>query len=157
MTAASIMTKEVLTIPDSGTMLDAFRLLKEKKVRQIPVLDGQNRVMGVITPRALMKAILPKYISDGLVADVKFAPELPDFVSNIDSLARKKVSDLMERDFVAVGPETSTMEVAALLVNPEKHADSVVVMDDGNRLLGIISPWDVFRRLWEYSEKKKKE
>ncbi|MBW7957668.1 MAG: CBS domain-containing protein [Deltaproteobacteria bacterium] len=157
MTAASIMTKEVLTIRDSGTMLDAFRLLKEKKVRQIPVLDGQNRVIGVITPRALMKAILPRYVSDGLVADVKFAPELPDFVKNIDSLARKKVSDLMERDFVTVGPETSTMEVAALLVNPEKHADSVVVVDDMNRLLGIISPWDVFRRLWDYSEKKKKE
>lgn len=156
MTAAGIMTKEVLTIPGSGTMLDAFRLLKEKKVRQIPVLDGQSRVMGVITPRALMKAILPKYVSDGLVADVKFAPELPDFIRNIDSLALKKVVDLMERDFVAVRPETSTMEVAALLVNPGKHADSVLVVDDGNRLLGIISPWDVFRRLWDYSEKKKK-
>lgn len=157
MTAAGIMTKDILIIRDSETMLDAFRLIKEKKVRQIPVLDGQGRVTGVITPRALMKAILPRYISDGLVADVKFAPELPDFVRNIDSLAQKKVSDLMERDFVAVCPETSAMEVAALLVNPEKHADSIIVMDDRRTLLGIISPWDVFRRLWDYSEKKKKE
>lgn len=157
MTAASIMTTDVLTIRDSGTMLDAFRLLREKNVRQIPVLDGQNRVIGVITPRALMKAILPRYVSEGLMADIKFAPELPDFVRNIDSLSLKKVADLMDRDFVAVLPETSTMEVAALLVNPEKHADSVVVVDDRNILLGIISPWDVFRRLWDYSEKKKKE
>lgn len=156
MIAANIMTTKVLTIPESATMYDAFSLVQGARVRQIPILDGQKRVVGVITPRSLMKAILPKYITEGLVADVRFAPELPDFVQNIDLLASKKVSDLLETDFAAVSPETSVMEVAALMVNAKKHVESVLVVDDRKTLLGIISPWDVFKRLWDYSEKNRK-
>lgn len=156
MIASSIMTTKVLTLPASGTMYDAFSLVHEKRVRQIPILDEHGRVAGVITPRSLMKAVLPKYITEGLVADVRFAPELPDFVQNIDQLAFKKVTDLLEKDFASVTPETSVMEVAVLLVNAKKHVESVLVVDDRKALLGIISPWDVFRRLWEYTEKNRK-
>ena len=156
MTAASIMTTKVLSIPASGTMFDAFKLVQEMRVRQIPVLDGQKRVVGVITPRSLMKAILPSYITEGLLSDVKFAPELPDFVKHIDSLASKKVFDLLEKDFAAVSPETSVMEVSTLMINAKKHVESVLVVDDKRVLLGIISPWDVFKRLWDYSEKARK-
>lgn len=155
MIAASIMTTKVLSVPVSGSMYDAFKLIQAERVRQIPVLDG-NTVVGVITPRTLMRAILPKYITEGLVEDVRFAPELPDFVKHIDELADKRVADLLEKDFVAVSPETSTMEIATLMVNAKKHVESVLVVDDRRTLLGIISPWDVFKRLWEYAEKNRK-
>ncbi|HBG47709.1 MAG TPA: hypothetical protein DDW94_12095 [Deltaproteobacteria bacterium] len=153
MIAATIMTKEVLTIPVAATMLDAFKLVRDSRVRQIPVVGGEGKVVGVITPRTLLKSILPRYVSEGLIADVRFAPELPEFVHNIDALSQKKVADLLDRDFIAVSPETSSMEVAALLVNAKKHAESVLVVDDRGTLLGIISPWDIFKRLWDYAEK----
>lgn len=156
MTASNIMTTKVLTVPVSANMYDAFSIVHGQRVRQLPVIDGSKRLVGVITPRSLMKAILPNYITDGLISDVKFAPELPDFVKHIDALATKKVSDLLEKDFVAVSPETSVMEVAALMVNARRHVESVLVVDDTRVLLGIISPWDVFKRLWDYSEKGRK-
>lgn len=154
MIAANVMQTKVLSVPLSGTMLDAFKIIHNERVRQIPVLDG-SKVVGVITPRTLMKAILPKYITEGLVEDVRFAPELPDFVKHIDELAQKKVADLLEKDFVAVSPETTTMEIATLMVNAKKHVESVLVVDDRSTLLGIISPWDIFKRLWEYAEKNR--
>ncbi|HEY4707218.1 MAG TPA: CBS domain-containing protein [Thermodesulfobacteriota bacterium] len=153
MIAASVMTTEVLTIQVSASMLDALKLAHGAKVRQIPVVDENKKVVGVITPRALLKGILPKYVSEGLIADLKFAPELPEFVNNIDSLAFKKVENVMEKDFIAVSPETSSMEVATLLLHSKKHAESVLVVDDRKVLLGIISPWDIFKRLWDYAEK----
>lgn len=156
MIAANIMTAKVLTVPVTGTMLEAFRLVSESRVRQIPILDENKRVVGVITPRSLMKAILPKYITEGLVEDVRFAPELPDFGKHIEELANKKVSDLLEKEFVSVSPETTTMEIATLMVNAKRHVESVLVLDDRRTLLGIISPWDVFKRLWEYAEKGKR-
>lgn len=155
MIASNIMTTGVVTLGQNDTMLAAIKLLSEKRVRQIPVIDGSNRVVGVVTPRKLMKAILPPYVADGTIKDVGFAPELPEFVDNIDSLASKNIKDVLDTDFVSVGPETHSMEVAALFVNSKKPVESILVVDDGKRLLGIISPWDVFKRLWEYSEKKK--
>lgn len=155
MTAANIMTTDVLTVSHGSTLYDAFKLISHKKIRQIPVVDEHKKVLGVITPRTLMKAILPKYISEGMIEDVRFAPELPDFVDHIDQLAHKNVSDLFDKEFISVSPETSSMEIAALFVNAKKPVESILVVDDGKRLLGIISPWDVFKRLWDYAEKNK--
>lgn len=155
MNASNIMTTGVVTLKRTNTMLDAIKLISVKQIRQIPVVDAADKVVGVITPRKLMKAILPPYIADGTVADVRFAPELSEFVQNIDSLASKGIDDILDREFVSVGPETHSMEVAALFVNYKKPIESILVVDDGKRLLGIISPWDLFKRLWEYSGKKK--
>lgn len=152
MIAANVMTNDVVTLASDATMLDALKLIKKKEVRQIPVLDKSGKVEGVITPRKLFKGILPPYVTDGMIGDVKFAPELPAFVENIKKLAGKGVEDVLEKDFVAVTPETSTMEVATLFYNPAKHTEAVLVLGPDKRLLGIISPWDVFRRILEHSE-----
>ncbi|MBI1912152.1 MAG: CBS domain-containing protein [Deltaproteobacteria bacterium] len=155
MIAANIMTKSVLALSPDKTVIDAMKLISQQKIRQIPVVDSDNRVLGVITPRKLMKAILPKYIAEGMVEDVRFAPELPEFSQNIDSLAFKKIDELLDRDFVSITPGTSTMEIAALFVNSKKPIESILVLDDKKRLLGIISPWDIFKKLWDYADKKR--
>lgn len=155
MIAANIMTTDVTTLESGKSMLEAIKLLSNKKIRQIPVTDpSSKKVVGVITPRKIMKAILPKYISEGMLEDVKFAPELPEFVEHIDDLKYKNVDDFIDKDYVAVKPDTHTMEIAAIFVNVKKPVESILVVDDHGRLLGVISPWDVFKRLWEYSEKK---
>ncbi len=154
MIAANIMTTEVYTLTCKDTMKDAIKLVNEKKIRQVPVVDDDGRVIGVITPNTLIKAILPKYISEGLIGNVRFAPELPEFVKNIDALADKSVCDYMDERFVTVKPETSTMEVATIYITSKEPVESILVVDDDNRILGVISRWDIFKRLCEYSEKK---
>ncbi len=155
MIAANIMTTDVYTLTCRNTMKDAIKLVLEKKIRQVPVVDDEKRVIGVITPQTLIKAILPKYITEGYLEDVKFAPELPEFVENIDALADKSVCDYMDKKYVKVKPETSTMEVATLYVTSREPIESIVVVDDQERILGVISRWDIFKRLCEYSERKK--
>lgn len=152
MIAADVMMKDVATLASSATMLDVLKLLKKKEVRLLPVTDASGKVEGVITTRRLFKGILPPYVSDGTIGDVKFAPELPSFVENLKKLGARSVKEMLEKDFVAVSPETSTMEIAALFINPAKHAEAILVLDSGEKLLGIISPWDVFRKMLERSE-----
>ncbi len=156
MIAANVMITDVITLKSNDTMVDAIKIVRDRKIRQIPVVDNEKRVIGIITPRALMRAILPKYIDEGLLEDVKFAPELPQFIQSIDDLAHKKVSEFMDTDFPKVTPDVTTMEVAAMFIVSKKIVESIVVVDDDNRLLGIISPWDIFKRVCEYSEKNRK-
>lgn len=154
MNAANIMTKNVLTLSRNRTMLDALRLVGSGKIRQVPVVDSEDRVIGVITPRRLMKGVLPKYVSEGMIEDVRFAPELPEFVENIDALAKKNIDEVLEKDYVSVKAGTHTMEVAALFINPRLSPEAILVLDDNKRLLGIISPWDIFKRLTELVDKR---
>lgn len=142
-----MMTPKVLTVPSSATMRDALGIVHCQGVRQLPVVDEKRRVVGVVTPRSLMKAMLPDSAAQGA------SDELPDFVGHIGRLASKKVSDHLEKEFAFVFPEASLVEVAALMTGAKRHAESVLVVDDAMVLLGIISPWDLFKRLWDYSEK----
>ncbi len=157
MVAAKIMTTDVLTLSHEDNLGEALALIRERYVRQVPVVDDHRRVVGVITPRALLRKILPGYITGGYLKDVKFAPELTQFIQKIEELANKKVSDLIDSNFCVITPETSTMEVAALFVNDEKPVESILVVDNMDRLLGIISPVDIFKRIWEFKEKKDSE
>jgi CBS-domain-containing membrane protein len=162
MIAANIMTTGVLTIHCKSTVGDAIKILKDKRVRLLPIVDDDNKVLFAVSPRVLLRKILPGYISRGYLKDVKFAPELQQFIDNIDSIAEKDICELLEGetgeslDYTKISPETSVMEVAAIFVNTEKPVESIMVVDNKDRLLGIISPVDAFKRLWEFAGKKKK-
>jgi CBS-domain-containing membrane protein len=161
MIAANIMTTEVSTLTCKNTLADAVKLLKDKKIRAVPIVDEEKKVLGAITARTVMRGILPGYISGGYLKDVKFAPELHQFIEKIEGLAEKNICDFMadksvkeNPGYAIISPETSVMEVAAIFVNPERPVDSILVVDNMERLLGIISPVDAFKRLWEFAEKK---
>lgn len=155
MNAAMIMTTEVATTKCGTTTAHAMKLLKDSRVRQLPVVDKDNKVLGLLTSRKLLHLTLPRYISEGLLKDVKFAPDLPQFHQKSAELAGKDVCEVMDKEFVKIGPEVSVIEVATIFVSSEKPIECILVVDNANRLLGIISPWDIFKRLCEYTEKNR--
>lgn len=161
MIAANIMTTGVLTLHCKSTVGDAIKLLKEKRVRLLPVVEDDNKVLFAVSPRMLLRHILPDYITRGYLKDVKFAPELQQFIDNIEDVVNKDICDLMEEeteerlDYAKISPETSVMEVAAIFINPDRPVEAILVVDNMDRLLGIISPVDAFKRLWEFAGKKK--
>lgn len=143
MNAANIMTTDVVTLKGSQTVQEALRIMGDKRIKQLPVVDEGGRVMGILTSRGLFKAILPRYITEGLLRDVRFAPDLPQLHQRLKELAQKDVSEIMDKDPVKVGPEVSVLEVATIFINAERLIESILVVDNEDRLLGIISPWDV--------------
>lgn len=153
MNAATIMTINVATTKCGITVAEAMKLLRGSRVRQLPVVDENNKVLGLLTSRKLLYLTLPRYIAEGLLKDVKFAPDLPQFHQKTAELAGKDVCEVMDKEFVKIGPEVSVMEVATIFVSSEKPIECVLVVDNQGRLLGIISPWDIFKRLGEYTEK----
>lgn len=153
MNAATIMTINVATTKCGITVADAMKILTDSRVRQLPVVDENNKVLGLLTSRKLLYLTLPRYIADGLLKDVKFAPDLPQFHQKCAELAHKDVCEVMDREFTMIGPEISVVEVATMFVSSQKPLECMLVVDNQGRLLGIISPWDIFKRLCEYTEK----
>lgn len=153
MNAATIMTTDVATTRCGITVAEAMKILKDSRVRQLPVVDNNNKVLGILTSRKLLYLTLPRYISEGLLKDVKFAPDLPQFHKRCADLAGKDVCEVMDKEFTKIGPDVSVMEVATIFVSSEKPIECILVVDNEGRLLGIISPWDIFKRLCEYAGK----
>jgi CBS domain-containing protein/gamma-glutamylcysteine synthetase len=113
------MTSDLYTVgPDDGVELVA-NLMKWKRIRHVPVEDGEHRLVGVVSQRTLVAAI---------------AERAQDF-----GKGPIPVRDVMRTELVTVVPETSTLEAIALM---KRHkVGSLPVVKDG-RLVGIVTESD---------------
>jgi len=117
---------EVLAVGDS---LDLARhLMKMGRIRHLPVVDGDQRLIGLVTHRKLLAA----WVSHG---DPKH--ERPREVAR-----EIPVDMLMETDVVTTGPGVLASKAAALL--EQKKIGCLPVVEDG-KLVGIVTEADFVR------------
>lgn len=130
MLVKDFMSFEVVTISEDKSMLEARELMKSKDFRRIPVVDDIKRVMGIIT--------------DGDVG--RTSPSDASTLSRYEAnylLSRLKVRDVMTRDVITVRDKSAIEDVAYLLYKNKINA--LPVVDDDNKLCGIITDSDIFR------------
>lgn len=134
------MSKEVITVGADDSMQNAIYILQEQNIKILPVMDGGN-LAGIISDRDLKKASP----SDATTLDMH---ELLFLISKI------KVRDLMKKPVYTAKPDDTVEEAAALLL--EKKISGLPVVDENNRLVGIITRSDIFRVLISLSGLGKK-
>jgi acetoin utilization protein AcuB len=134
------MSKEVITVEADDTMQNAIYILQEQNIKMLPVMDDE-KLVGIITDRDLKKASP----SDATTLDMH---ELLFLISKI------KVKDLMKEPVFTAKPDDTVEEAAALLL--EKKISGLPVIDENNRLVGIITRSDIFRVLLSLSGLGKK-
>ena len=126
------MTTEVTTIDEETSMMKASVIMKEKKIRCLPVVDKKGKVIGIISDRDLKDAAPSK----ATTLDVY---ELNYLLSSV------KIGDIMTRNVVFVRPDES-VEFAAILML-ENRISSLPVINDKDILVGIVTQTDIFKVL----------
>jgi acetoin utilization protein AcuB len=112
--------------------MKASIIMKENKIRCLPVVDKGGKVVGIVTDRDLRDASPSK------------ATTLDVYELNY-LLSSMKIRDIMTREIVYVRPD-ETAEFAALLML-ENKISSLPVVNNKNRLVGIITQTDIFKLL----------
>jgi acetoin utilization protein AcuB len=126
------MTLSPITISPDTSFPDAFRIIKEKGIRYLPVVDRKGRLIGVVTQ------------SDLLRASPSSATTLTVFEMNY-LLAHLQVQEVMSSPITV--PDDAPLEEAARLM-VEERIGCLPVMRDGE-LVGIITETDIFRAFVE--------
>lgn len=132
---------EVSVAPDTSVP-EAARLLLDRNVFGIPVIDG-DKLVGIVTRRDVVTkhahAHLPVYIAlGGYVAPF----ELPGSREEVERVLAVKVRDLMDDEVVTVDSDASVDDAATLMADHD--VDPVPVMEN-DRVIGIISMADIIR------------
>ena len=143
MLARQIMTKDVISVGPESTVRDVARLLIERRISGVPVVDGDSRVLGMISEADLIFRVetgARRPRSWWLSLFAGGGESAADFIKSHS----RHVSDLMTRDVVWVEEETPVADVAKTL--EERHVRRVPVLRQG-RLVGIISRADLVRML----------
>lgn len=121
------MTKEVITIPSSTNILEAQKIMRESRVRRLPVVDG-GKLVGIVTYNDLLEA----------------SPSKATTLSRFELtylLSKMTVAEIMTRHVVTVPPDVPIEEAA--LIMQKNQIGGLPVVEEG-KIVGIITESDIF-------------
>ncbi len=144
--AKDIMTRDVLTVRPETDIISAARLLLEKHLNGLPVVDRDNRILGILCQSDLIvqqeKVPVPSFFS--LLGGVIPLTPPQDIEAEIKKISAMTVQEAMTPDPVTVSPETGIDEIATLMVKKNIHTLPVQL---NGLLVGIVGKEDVLRTL----------
>jgi CBS domain-containing protein len=127
MKAGDVMTTGAATIRPDASLADAARLMVEHRISGLPVIDRQDRLIGIITEDDFLSPERkPRLV--GLLAEgaAKVASELN----------ARRVEDIMTRDPVSVGADVPIEEAVELMTRHKVRRLPVVAQ---GKVVGILS------------------
>ncbi|HHY38076.1 MAG TPA: CBS domain-containing protein [Clostridia bacterium] len=121
------MSSSVVCVDPDTSFPEALTMMKEKGVRRLPVVrDG--KLVGIVTELDLLK-YAPSPATSLSIWELNYL------------LSRLKVSEVMKRDVITVGPD-EPIEDAALLMRQHRIGGLPVVRD--GEVVGMITETDIF-------------
>lgn len=111
------MIRNPITLTPGQTIGDALEMMKKYRVSGIPVINQNNKLVGILTNR-----------------DLRFEPN-----------RRLKVSDLMTKENLITAPLGTTLEKAEILLQKHK-IEKLPVVDKSGTLKGLITFKDILKR-----------
>jgi CBS domain-containing membrane protein len=133
------MTSVVETLSVGDTLAAARRQLERGRIRHLPVIDGDERLVGLLTHRQVLEA----WVSHGH----------PDREDPAVVARDVPVEMIMEKNVLTVKPETRAARAAALL---EKHKFGCLPVVERGRLIGIVTEADFVRCARRFLEREAK-
>jgi len=149
MFAKLIMSEPVVTCRPEQSISEVLDILSDSHHRMLPVIDGDNKILGVVRAICLVEKIVPTYIGSGDLTSVAYAPDLGLLKKNYLAIVDKTVGDVMLEKPVIVRPDESLLSVSASLLAQQRF-EYALVADEEMHLLGVISSNDVLRKLQEF-------
>jgi len=137
---SEVMTKDVAAVSGDTPLEDVAAIMAARKVSGVPVIDGDGKVIGVVSEKDLLSVM-------GGGAAATIMEVIAQCLKGRSCLAvpvREKVAtDIMSSPAVTVKEETPVMEVAGLFT--QRGVNRVPVVDANGRMVGIVSRGDVVR------------
>ena len=124
--AYQLMSCPVGTLPVDLDILAARRRFQQLGFQQMPVLNTQQRVVGMLSVKDLLRYII---IEGDLVR----------------CLGGKSVADAMSKDVITSDPVSDIRRVAQVM--QQYHLHAVPIVDEQDALIGIVSRSDILRAL----------
>ncbi len=127
------MTVNPITVSGDTSIDAALQIMREKRVRRLPVTDKHGHLVGIVSEKDLL------YASPSPATSLSVY-EIPYLLSKI------KVHDVMTKDPITVTADTPLEEAARILA--DNKIGGLPVMEDG-KLVGIITETDIFKTFLE--------
>jgi acetoin utilization protein AcuB len=128
------MSSPAVTIATDTPFQDALNLMHQHRFRRLPVVDHTGRLVGIVSERDLLYAS-PSKATSLSIWELNYL------------LAKIRVADIMTVDVISVTPDTLIEEAALLMA--ENKIGGLPVVNEADRVVGVITETDVFKAFVE--------
>ncbi len=141
---SSVMSRQVVSIMHHDTLHEALQLMTENRVAAIPVVDHNDRCIGILSTSDLID--VTREVDEELYQHEDDDSPRSWLVGLLaDRLGHQQVESVMTETVATVGPDATVTDAAAEMLSHFVHRMPVV--DETGRLLGIVSATDILRAL----------
>jgi len=139
-----LMTPHVLAARPDQTLGDVARLMMDKDVRALPVVDDNGSLVGMVTHRELLRYLIPDYLQRSKSGKFRALPANPAPGHGAGDPRELPVRDVMSRAVLCLSEDQTLTDVANLMSN--KDVDRFPVVREGV-VVGFLTRADLIRRL----------
>jgi acetoin utilization protein AcuB len=132
MKVAALMTTDLVTVTPERPILEARRLMLERRIRHLLVCDRDGadaKLLGIVTDRDI-RLNLASPATSLSVWELNYL------------LARLTVGGVMRTALITIGPTRDSREAARIMT---QHQIGALPVLDGGRLVGIVTETDILR------------
>lgn len=140
-----IMKRDVYTLPENATVLEAMQLLVNNHISAAPLVDADGKPTGFISDGDIMRYLSKRgqMIMDPVVMIVQTVDaysDHKDYAHKLEHLMGMKASDIGAKGIIGVSVHADLPEVCRVL--GENHLKKVPVLEDGV-IVGVINRSDI--------------
>jgi len=149
MLVKDVMSKNVITISPEESISDAIEKMAKNNISGLIVVDN-NKVVGVISESDVLKVLGSEFpeikASANLTLSILLLLESGvKMIREMKKIGKLKVKDVMSKKVFFVKPEDTILEAARMM--SKKDVRRLPVIDEDDKLVGVISRTDILRAL----------
>lgn len=148
--ALDIMTSPVISVRPDNTLEEVIQVLAEKSISGLPVVDSENKVIGMISEKDIVDYSSELYAIRLINSSAWISPHIDvsmisSYKKGFELLSKTKTDKVMTRKVVSAMADTSGEEIARLM--KKKNVNRVPIVDENKVLIGIITRTDLINFL----------
>jgi CBS domain-containing protein len=126
-TVGNVMTRDVATVKVSDSVATATHLMAERRIKRVPVVDGDGRLAGVLSRSDVLRAV-----GETFPRDVEPIAEHP---------GARVVREIMRADVPSVPADAGLPQLLDAVIST--RLNRAVVLDKNDQVVGVVSDADV--------------
>ena len=141
MKAKDFMIKDVISLNENATVKTLLEVLMEHKIGGLPLVDQDNRLLGVVSDGDVLRYLNPK----------AFVSYYVTYIEELDETLKIKgespVKAIMKKKVISVCEDDDLEDVLKILAH--HHFKKIPVVNEKREVVGVISRGDMIRKLGE--------
>lgn len=145
MKVKDVMTLDVTTLSPDKNAQEALDLLIKMQISGLPVIDENDKLIGMFTEKEILSFILPSYLDS--VGSFEYEQNPKAARQKALTLKNLKVKDLARSEVITINEDATLCEAAHIMIM--RKARRLPVVNKEKKVVGIICRGDVLRAIFD--------